>query len=91
MLLGTIGDSPRPADPESFAAAAKHAKSIGYTALKMTPFPPNWGELAHGDLIRQNVAIVQAVREEVGWDFDIGIEIHRNMMPGQSVVFAQQI
>ena len=47
--------------------------------------------MAHGELIRQNTAIVQAVREEVGWDFDIGIEIHRNMNPGSSVVFAQQI
>ena len=57
----------------------------------MTPFPRNWSELSHGDLIRQNTAIVEAVREEVGWDFDIGIEIHRNMFPGSSVVFAQQI
>ncbi|HIM59640.1 MAG TPA: mandelate racemase/muconate lactonizing enzyme family protein [Dehalococcoidia bacterium] len=91
VLLGTIGDSPRPTGPDSFAAAAKHAKNLGYTALKMTPFPAGWGQLAHGDLIRQNVAIVEAVREAVGWDFDIGIEIHRNMMPGQSVVFARQI
>ena len=75
VLLGTIGDSPRPTGPDSFAAAAKHAKNLGYTALKMTPFPAGWGQLAHGDLIRQNVAIVEAVREAVGWDFDIGIEI----------------
>ena len=73
VLLGTIGDSPRPTDPDSFAAAAKHVKNLGYTALKMTPFPAGWGQLAHGDLIRQNVAIVEAVREAVGWDFDIGI------------------
>jgi galactonate dehydratase len=67
------------------------AKKDGFTALKMTPFPENWGELSHGELIRENTAIVEAVREEVGWDFDIGIEIHRNMFPGSSVVFAQQI
>jgi galactonate dehydratase len=90
-LLGTVKDAPRPVDPASFAAAARNLKELGYTALKMTPFPPNWGQLAHGDLIRRNVAIVAAVRESVGWDFDIGIEIHRNMMPGQSVVFAKEI
>ena len=78
-------------DPQSYARFARAAKADGYTALKMTPFPPRWGELAHADLIRKGVAIVEAVREEVGWDFDIGIEIHRNMNPGQSVVFAQQI
>ncbi len=92
VLLGSYSDSVGPlSTPESFAKAARMAKNDGYTALKMTPFPNNWGELAHGDLIRQNTAIVEAVREEVGWDFDIGIEIHRNMFPGSSVVFAQQI
>ncbi|MQC19422.1 MAG: hypothetical protein DWG83_02470, partial [Chloroflexi bacterium] len=84
VLLGTIKGTAPMIDPESFAVAARHAKDIGYTALKMTPFPENWGELAHGELIRQNTAIVEAVREEVGWDFDIGIEIHRNMFPGSS-------
>ena len=91
VLLGSYMNSSSAKTPESFAAAARAAKADGHTALKMTPFPDNWGELAHGELIRQNVAIVEAVREEVGWEFEIGIEIHRNMMPGQSVVFAQQI
>lgn len=91
VLLGSYGYSGPLSSPESFAEAARRAKSDGYTALKMTPFPENWGELSHGDLIRQNTAIVEAVREEVGWDFDIGIEIHRNMFPGTAVVFAQQI
>ncbi|MDP6055834.1 MAG: mandelate racemase/muconate lactonizing enzyme family protein, partial [Dehalococcoidia bacterium] len=77
--------------PEDFAKFARKGKKDGYTSLKMTPFPPNWAQLAHGDLIRQNTAIVEAVREEVGWDFDIGIEIHRNLHPGSSIVFAQQI
>jgi galactonate dehydratase len=90
-LLGSYGYSGPLSSPESFAQAARMTKADGYTALKMTPFPANWGELAHGDLIKQNTAIVEAVREEVGWDFDIGIEIHRNMFPGSSVVFAQQI
>jgi galactonate dehydratase len=90
-LLGSSDYSGPLSTPESFAKAARLIKGDGYTALKMTPFPRNWSELSHGDLIRQNTAIVEAVREEVGWDFDIGIEIHRNMFPGSSVVFAQQI
>tara|TARA_Y100001936_G_scaffold253995_1_gene323235 strand:+ start:6974 stop:8116 length:1143 start_codon:yes stop_codon:yes gene_type:complete len=90
-LLGSYGYSGPLSSPESFAAAARMTKDDGFTALKMTPFPDNWGELSHGELIRQNTAIVEAVREEVGWDFDIGIEIHRNLFPGSSVVFAQQI
>jgi galactonate dehydratase len=87
-LLGFYGPQ---FTPESFADAALRLKGDGYTALKMTPFPAGWGELAHGDLVRKCTAIVEAVREAVGWDFDIGIEIHRNLFPGSSVVLAQQI
>ena len=91
VMAGSYPESAPLLPPEKFANFARMAKADGYTSLKMTPFPSNWSELAHGDLIRQNTAIVEAVREEVGWDFDIGIEIHRNLDPGTSVVFAQQI
>ncbi len=91
VMAGSYPESAPLLTPEKFANFARMAKADGYTSLKMTPFPSNWSELAHGDLIRQNTAIVEAVREEVGWDFDIGIEIHRNLHPGISVVFAQQI
>lgn len=91
VLLGAYGPYGPLDTPEGFARAAVAAKNDGYTALKMTPFPPGWGELSHGELIRQNTAIVEAVREAVGWETDIGIEIHRNMNPANAVVFAQQI
>jgi len=91
VMAGSYPEAAPLSTPEKFANFARMAKADGYTSLKMTPFPSNWSELAHGDLIRQNTAIVEAVREEVGWDFDIGIEIHRNLHPGTSVVFAQQI
>ena len=32
-----------------------------------------------------------SLRETVGWDFDIGVEIHRNMVPSEAIVFAEQI
>jgi galactonate dehydratase len=87
-LLGAFGTLE---DPATFVAAARKVKTAGYTALKMTPFPKGWGLKTYPDLIRGNTAIVEAVREEVGWEFDIGIEIHRNMSPSESVVFARQI
>jgi galactonate dehydratase len=88
VLLGAYG----PLDSaDSFASAAVRAKADGYTALKMTPFPKSWGVLPYPELVRKNTAIVEAVREAVGWDFDIGIEIHRNMSPSEAIVFAQNI
>ncbi|MEX0760879.1 MAG: mandelate racemase/muconate lactonizing enzyme family protein [Dehalococcoidia bacterium] len=76
---------------DEFVASAAQARKDGFTAAKMTPFPANWWTLPYPELIRQNTAIVAAVRETVGWDFDIGIEIHRNMVPSEAIVFAQQI
>jgi galactonate dehydratase len=91
VLLGAYGPYGPLDEPEGFANAARRAKADGYTALKMTPFPKDWGMKSYPDLIRQNTAIVEAVRNAVGWDFDIGIEIHRNMSPAEGVVFAQRI
>ncbi len=79
------------ATPDDFVKSALRAKKEGYTACKMTPFPSGWSLLPYAELIRQNTAIVAAVREAVGWNFDIGIEIHRNMAPSEAEVFAQQI
>ena len=89
VLLGGKYGPTRNAD--EFAIAAKKAKTDGYTALKMTPLPQNWSKLAYPELIRKSTEIVGAVRESVGWDFDIGIEIHRNMIPGEAIVFAKNI
>jgi len=76
---------------DDFVASARRAVADGFTAAKFTPFPQGWSELSYAQLIRQNTAIVAAVRETVGWDFDLGIEIHRNMVPGEAIVFAQEI
>ncbi|MDA0232034.1 MAG: mandelate racemase/muconate lactonizing enzyme family protein [Chloroflexi bacterium] len=91
VLLGAYGPYGPLDGPDGFARAARAAKADGYTSLKMTPFPKDWGLKGYADLIRENTKIVEAVREEVGWEFDIGIEIHRNMSPSEGVVFAQQI
>jgi len=91
VMAGSYPELGSISTPEEFAKFARVAKDDAYTSLKMTPFPKNWSQLTHAELIHKNTAIVEAVREEVGWDFDFGIEIHRNMFPGSSVVFAQQI
>ncbi len=88
VLLG--GDGPM-RTPDDFAASAREAKAEGYSAVKMTPFPDGWAGLPYPQLIRTNTEIVAAVREELGWEIDIGVEIHRNMLPSEAVVFAERI
>jgi galactonate dehydratase len=86
IALGVGGET-----PEECAIKAKKVKDEGYTALKFTAMSSKWPEQRYGDMINLGTDMVEAVREAVGWDFDIGIEIHRNMKPAEAVVFADSI
>jgi galactonate dehydratase len=86
IAQGISGES-----PEAASAGAKKAQEEGFTALKFKPMPNNWAELRYAKLVGDAVAMVAAVRETVGWDFDIGIEIHRNMQPSEAVAFAAEV
>jgi galactonate dehydratase len=72
-------------------ASAQRAKRDGFTAIKLTPFPPNWWQERYPNLIRDCTDIVAAVRETIGWEMDMGLEIGRNMVPSEAIVLAQQI
>ena len=85
IALGVGGET-----PDEVVASAKAVKEHGYTALKFTPMPREWQLLKYPVLINNAVDMLAAVREEVGWDFDIGIEIHRNMRPSEAVVFCEK-
>ena len=76
---------------EEFAEKAKKLKDDGFTALKFTPMPNDWPNYTYSKLIDVSTDIVKAVRNKVGKDFDIGIEIHRNMRPHEAIVFCKEI
>ena len=77
--------------PEECAKGAKKVMDQGFSALKFTPMPSNWAELTYSKMISLAVEMVSAVRETVGWDFDIGIEIHRNMQPHEAIAFCKDV
>ena len=85
IALGVGGET-----ADEVVESAKAVKDRGYTALKFTPMPREWQLLKYPVLINNAVDMLAAVREEVGWDFDIGIEIHRNMRPSEAVVFCEK-
>ena len=86
IYLGVGGNT-----PEECVVGAKRAVDLGFTALKFTPMPRNWAELRYPTMIKTGLEMVEAVRETVGWDFDIGIEIHRNMQPAEALVFCDEV
>ena len=61
--------------PEEFARLAKGVVNKGYTAMKVDPFGPGELELSHKERDRA-IDLVAAIREAVGSEIDIFIEMH---------------
>jgi len=76
---------------DEVAAEAARAKKDGYTAVKVLLFQHDHIDMTHGRRIKDLVERAEAVRDAIGWDCDMGIEIHRNMAVGDSIVLAGEL
>ena len=76
---------------EALAEAAKRVIDQGFTALKFDPFPGPWREFIGRDEERAAVARVRAVRQAVGPDVDILVEVHRRLAPMHAVRVARMM
>lgn len=63
--------------PEGYAAGAEKVVNAGYKALKIYPF--NGAQVVTPDRIQLGVARVEAVRDAVGPDIEIGIDIRARL------------
>jgi galactonate dehydratase len=77
--------------PEARGESASAAVARGYTSLRTTPFFNGWEAGVPSKYIGDAVAIVRAIREAVGFEIDLGLEIHRNLDPGEAVVLANEL
>lgn len=71
--------------PEEVARSCKQAADEGYTALKVMVYQPEHHLMAFGAKVKDMVERIALIRETVGWDVEIGIELHRNMALGESI------
>jgi galactonate dehydratase len=76
--------------PEEFHAAARRVAERGYLALKLDPFGTASGELEPAEL-RRAVALVEAVRDAVGPDAEVLIEMHGRFTPATAVTVARAL
>ena len=73
------------------AERAKQLVEQGFTAMKFDPFPGPWRtHISHQDE-RTAVECVRAVRQAVGPDVDLLIEVHRRLAPIHAIRVAHQI
>ena len=76
--------------PQEFHAAAKRAVDKGYHALKFDPFGAGFYEMERTEKLR-SISLVEAVRDAVGPDVEILIEMHGRFNPVTAVEMTREL
>ena len=76
--------------PEEFHAAARRAVARGYRALKLDPFGAGFYELERAEKNRA-VGLVEAVRDAVGDEVEILVEMHGRFNPATAVEMTREL
>jgi galactonate dehydratase len=78
-------------DPEELAERAIEVTDRGFDALKFDPVPGPWRTHVDRSVEERTVENVRAVREAVGLDVEILVEIHRRLAPMHAERIAREI
>ncbi len=76
--------------PAEFHAAAQKVVARGYRALKVDPFGAGFYELTRAEKLR-SIALIEAVRDAVGPEVEILIEMHGRFNPATAVELAREL
>ena len=76
--------------PEEFHAAAKRAIARGYQAVKFDPFGAGFYEMERAEK-RKVITLVEAVRDAVGPDAEILIEMHGRFNPATAIEMSREL
>lgn len=74
--------------PDQFAEAARRAVARGYHALKFDPFGSGFYELTREEK-RRSIALTEAVREAVGPEVELLLEMHGRFNPATAIEIAR--
>ena len=70
---------------------ALKVKEMGFTALKWDPFPGPWRSFIHREDEEHVVRYVRAMREALGPDFGLLVEVHRRLAPMHAIRIGKRI
>ena len=87
LYLLLLGDQ----DPSKLARAARDGVEQGFTAIKLDPLRPGYADASLSHLIDGAVEIVAAVREAIGREVDLILELHRKLTPLQAIPLADAL
>ena len=77
--------------PEALAERASQVIEMGFDAMKFDPIPGPWRTFVSREVEDQTIENVAAVRQAVGPDVDILVEMHRRLAPMHAVRIAREI
>ena len=78
-------------NPLTLAERAQEVVEMGFTAMKFDPIPGPWRTYVSKDVENAAIENVEAVRDAVGWDVDILVEMHRRLAPMHARRIAREI
>ena len=78
-------------NPQTLAERAQEVVEMGFTAMKFDPIPGPWRTYVSKDVENAAIENVEAVRDAVGWDIDILVEMHRRLAPMHARRIAREI
>jgi galactonate dehydratase len=76
---------------EVVQAARSAVEDDGYTALKILLFQHDHHLMRQAARIGDLVERFAAIREAVGWEIDLGVELHRNMSTANAVLLCAEL
>ena len=77
--------------PAEIAEKARQVVDRGFTALKFDPFPGRWRTIIDRSVEVEAVERVRAVREAVGPNIEILVEVHRRLSPLHAIRVAREM
>lgn len=86
-VFGNVGG----ATLDERARQAQNFVEQGYTSLRTVPFFEGFEQRPPSQAVTDAVEIVRVIREAVGYNVDLGVEIHRNFSKAEIVVFGNAV
>lgn len=75
---------------EAMVISATNAVREGFTAVRFGPLK-GFEKLGYSDMIKANVDLVGAVREEIGDSVDICYDVHNRFTPMEAITFCKEV
>jgi galactonate dehydratase len=76
---------------EDRAESAKRSVANGFTSLRTNPFFHDFEKRESAANITRAIDLVTAIRDAIGYGIDLGVEIHRNLLPDEAITLAKAL